>query len=97
MSICVGLSDKDAWFTLNYMELKPIGPDVKPVLDPAGVGPPAPVLGPAARPDVGVEPVLEPRGPNIPNLAKPPTKVGVGFLSYFLYLFCHKTCFDSIL
>ncbi|XP_029025299.1 endoplasmic reticulum mannosyl-oligosaccharide 1,2-alpha-mannosidase isoform X2 [Betta splendens] len=69
-----GLSVKEAWFTPNDMELKPIGPDVKPVLDLAIGRPPVPVLRPAAGPDVGADPVLEPKGPNIPILAKPPTK-----------------------
>lgn len=77
--LCVGLSDKEDWLGLNDRELKAIPPGVKPVLDLAPGKAPAPVPGPHVGPAAGshavADTVLEPRGPNIPILAKPPTKV----------------------
>ncbi|XP_026195471.1 endoplasmic reticulum mannosyl-oligosaccharide 1,2-alpha-mannosidase [Anabas testudineus] len=69
-----GLSDREDWLALNDRELKATPPGVKPVLDPGTGKVPAPVPGPAVGPDAGAGPVLEPRGPNIPILAKPPNK-----------------------
>ncbi|XP_051267985.1 endoplasmic reticulum mannosyl-oligosaccharide 1,2-alpha-mannosidase isoform X2 [Dicentrarchus labrax] len=81
-----GLSDREDWLELNDREVKTILPDVKSVLGQAADKAPAPVagphvepaLGPALRPDVGPDvvpdSVVEPREPNIPILAKPPTK-----------------------
>lgn len=80
--VCVGLSDKEDWLGLNDRELAN-PPGVKPVLNLTPAKAPAPVpgphVGPAAESDAGANPVLEPRGPNIPILAKPPTKVRVVF------------------
>ena len=81
--VCVGLSDKEDWLELNDREMKTILPDVKSILGPAAGKAPAPVagphVGPALVPEVGPDAVVEPKGPNIPILAKPPTKVRLYF------------------
>ncbi|XP_041825713.1 endoplasmic reticulum mannosyl-oligosaccharide 1,2-alpha-mannosidase [Melanotaenia boesemani] len=64
-----GLSDREDW-----MEPNVIPPGLKPILNPAVVKAPAPVVGPHLGPAVGLDAVAEPKGPNIPILAKPPTK-----------------------
>ncbi|XP_069017550.1 endoplasmic reticulum mannosyl-oligosaccharide 1,2-alpha-mannosidase [Embiotoca jacksoni] len=70
-----GLSDREDWLELDDRDLKAVPPGVKPVLGPAAAGkPPAPVVGPHLGPAVGPDSVAEPRGPNVPILAKPPTK-----------------------
>lgn len=56
------------------------GPHVQPALGPA-VGPEG--VGPDTGPGAGLDVVMEPRGPNIPILAKPPIKVRVIFISLF--------------
>ncbi|XP_061590463.1 endoplasmic reticulum mannosyl-oligosaccharide 1,2-alpha-mannosidase [Cololabis saira] len=65
-----GVSVKGDWLDLNYRQLnaEPLG--LKPVLNPAAGKAPEPVVGPA----VGPVPVAEPKEPNIPILAQPPTK-----------------------
>lgn len=98
--MCVGLSDRDDWLELNDRELEPIPLGVKSVLDQAAGKAPAPVAGPhvgpavgpgagpdagpAVGPAAGPDAVVEPRGPNVPILAKPPTKVRVVF-SYLFF------------
>ncbi|XP_029372403.1 endoplasmic reticulum mannosyl-oligosaccharide 1,2-alpha-mannosidase isoform X1 [Echeneis naucrates] len=67
-----GLPEREDWLELNDRELIPLG--VKPVLGPDADKPPAPVAGPHVGDAVGPDPVLEPRGPNIPILPKPPIK-----------------------
>ncbi|XP_070845879.1 endoplasmic reticulum mannosyl-oligosaccharide 1,2-alpha-mannosidase [Chaetodon trifascialis] len=69
-----GWSDREEWLELNNRELKTILPDVKSVLVEAAGKAPAPVAGPHLEPALGPEAVVEPKGPNIPILAKPPTK-----------------------
>ncbi|KAM9338091.1 endoplasmic reticulum mannosyl-oligosaccharide 1,2-alpha-mannosidase [Symphorus nematophorus] len=73
-----GLPDREDWLELNDRELKTVVPVVKAVLGPVAVKAPAPVagphVGPALVPEAGPDAVVEPRGPNIPILAKPPTK-----------------------
>lgn len=66
-----GLADKDEWLELNDRGLNVVPPGLKPVLRPAEGRAPALVAGPHPEP---AEDLLEPRGPNIPVLAKPPTK-----------------------
>ncbi|XP_049460203.1 endoplasmic reticulum mannosyl-oligosaccharide 1,2-alpha-mannosidase [Epinephelus fuscoguttatus] len=76
-----GLSDKEDWLELNDREMKDILPGVESVLDGAAgkALPPVagPHVGPAVDPDVGADVVMKPRGPNIPMLAKPPTKTKI--------------------
>ncbi|XP_076614682.1 endoplasmic reticulum mannosyl-oligosaccharide 1,2-alpha-mannosidase [Chaetodon auriga] len=69
-----GWSDREEWLEMNDRELKTILPDVKSVLVEAAGKAPAPVAGPHLEPALGLEAVVEPKGPNIPILAKPPTK-----------------------
>ncbi|XP_030598628.1 endoplasmic reticulum mannosyl-oligosaccharide 1,2-alpha-mannosidase [Archocentrus centrarchus] len=69
-----GLSDREDWLDLDDRELKAIPPGVKPVLGLAAGKVPAPVAGPHLQPAVGPDAVPEPKGPNIPILAKPPKK-----------------------
>ncbi|XP_032426137.1 endoplasmic reticulum mannosyl-oligosaccharide 1,2-alpha-mannosidase [Xiphophorus hellerii] len=65
-----GLSDKEDWLELSDRSLVP--PGLKPVLRPVeGRGP---VAGSHAEPAEGPQDPMEPRGPNIPALARPPTK-----------------------
>ncbi|KAM6902437.1 endoplasmic reticulum mannosyl-oligosaccharide 1,2-alpha-mannosidase [Xenentodon cancila] len=65
-----GVSDKEDWLELNDRQLNAGPPGLKPVLNPAAGKAPASVVGPA----VGPVPVAEPKEPNIPILAQPPTK-----------------------
>ncbi|XP_070706993.1 endoplasmic reticulum mannosyl-oligosaccharide 1,2-alpha-mannosidase [Pempheris klunzingeri] len=81
-----GLSDREDWLELNDRELKAIPLGVKSVLGQAEGKAPAPVAGPHVGPPVGPDAgpgvgpgassdaAVEPRGPNVPILAKPPTK-----------------------
>ncbi|XP_038124163.1 endoplasmic reticulum mannosyl-oligosaccharide 1,2-alpha-mannosidase [Cyprinodon tularosa] len=69
-----GLSDKEDWLEVNDRGLNMVPPGLKPVLRPAEGKPPAPVAGPHLEPAEGPPDTMEPRGPNIPALAKPPTK-----------------------
>nr|XP_046230717.1 endoplasmic reticulum mannosyl-oligosaccharide 1,2-alpha-mannosidase isoform X2 [Scatophagus argus] len=77
-----GSADREDWLELNDRELKTILPGVKSVLGHAAGKAPAPAAGPHVRPplgpevgpEVGPDAVVEPKGPNIPLLPKPPTK-----------------------
>ncbi|XP_038550327.1 endoplasmic reticulum mannosyl-oligosaccharide 1,2-alpha-mannosidase-like isoform X1 [Micropterus salmoides] len=65
-----GLSDREDWLELNDRELKTIPPAVKSILEQAAGKAQVPVAGPAVGPDA----LVEPRGPNVAILAKPPIK-----------------------
>ncbi|XP_054468619.1 endoplasmic reticulum mannosyl-oligosaccharide 1,2-alpha-mannosidase [Anoplopoma fimbria] len=70
-----GWSDREDWLELNDRDVK----DLPPILDQAtGKGLP-PVAGPhvlpAVDPDADAGAPVEPRGPNIPILPRPPTKI----------------------
>ncbi|KAM9841270.1 endoplasmic reticulum mannosyl-oligosaccharide 1,2-alpha-mannosidase [Aulostomus maculatus] len=69
-----GLSDRDDWLELSDRDLRAVPPGVKPVFGPAAAQSPAPVAGPHLGPAVGPDATVEPRGPNIPMLEKPPIK-----------------------
>ncbi|XP_023147285.2 endoplasmic reticulum mannosyl-oligosaccharide 1,2-alpha-mannosidase isoform X3 [Amphiprion ocellaris] len=69
-----GLSDREDWLELNDPELKAAPPGVKPVLGPAAGDAPAPAAGPHLEPAVVLDVVVDPRGPNVPILPKPPIK-----------------------
>ncbi|XP_008297215.1 endoplasmic reticulum mannosyl-oligosaccharide 1,2-alpha-mannosidase [Stegastes partitus] len=70
-----GLSDREDWLEVNDRDMKAVPPGVKPALDPAaGDQPPAPAAGPHLEPAVHPDVVVEPKGPNVPILPKPPTK-----------------------
>lgn len=73
--------DGEDWPELSDRDLKTLDPDMKPMLGPAAVKAPAPVLGPHVAPRVGADPVAEPKGPNIPILPKPPIKVSFKCMS----------------
>lgn len=77
LCVSVGLSDKDDWLELNDRGLDLVPPGLKPALRPAEGKAPAPVVGPHLDPAESLQDLLEPRGPNIPVLPKPPTKVGL--------------------
>lgn len=82
--MCVGLSDREDWLEVNDREVKAVPPGAKPVLGPVADKAPAPVVGPDVGPAVGPDSVVELIQPNIPILAKPPTKVRCVFAcSYF--------------
>lgn len=88
--VCSGLPDREEWLDLNDREVKYVAPDVKSELDqdPGKAPPPVagPHVGPAVDPDAGADAmVMEPRGPIVPILPKPPIKVGLVFV--FIYLF----------
>lgn len=67
---CTGLSDSEHW--LQHRDLPP---GVNPVLGPAAAEGPAPVAGPRVGPVNTPDDFAEPRGPNVPMLARPPIKV----------------------
>ncbi|XP_068588533.1 endoplasmic reticulum mannosyl-oligosaccharide 1,2-alpha-mannosidase [Cebidichthys violaceus] len=73
-----GGSDREDWLELNDRDVKDLPPGVKSILDQAEGKALPPVAGPhvlpAVDPDVGAGAVVEPRGPNIPILPKPPIK-----------------------
>ncbi|XP_074473105.1 endoplasmic reticulum mannosyl-oligosaccharide 1,2-alpha-mannosidase [Sebastes fasciatus] len=74
-----GLPDREEWLDLNDREVKYVAPDVKSELDqdPGKAPPPVagPHVGPAVDPDAGADAmVMEPRGPIVPILPKPPIK-----------------------
>lgn len=87
--LCPVLPDRDDWLELNDGELKAVLPGVKPVVSeeegkaPAPMAGPhvGPAVGPDAGPVVGPDAVLEPKGPNVPILPKPPLKVRLFFCS----------------
>lgn len=83
--MCIlGLSDREDWLDLNDRQLNAALPGLKPLLNPAAGKAPAPVVGPHLGPAVGPDPVAEPKGPSVPILAQPPTKVRfVILLKYF--------------
>ncbi|XP_008322499.1 endoplasmic reticulum mannosyl-oligosaccharide 1,2-alpha-mannosidase isoform X2 [Cynoglossus semilaevis] len=64
-----GLSDSEHW--LQHRDLPP---GVNPVLGPAAAEGPAPVAGPRVGPVNTPDDFAEPRGPNVPMLARPPIK-----------------------
>lgn len=74
---------------LNERVLKAPEPDEKAVMGQVVAPVAGPQVGPALGPDVGPDAEAEPRGPDIPMLAKPPVKVRVVFVC--LYLFGENT------
>ncbi|XP_022046700.2 endoplasmic reticulum mannosyl-oligosaccharide 1,2-alpha-mannosidase isoform X1 [Acanthochromis polyacanthus] len=69
-----GLSDREDWLELTDQQLKAAPPGVKPVLGPAAGIAPAPAARPHLEPAVGLDVIVEARGPNVPILPKPPIK-----------------------
>ncbi|KAK9532843.1 hypothetical protein VZT92_010208 [Zoarces viviparus] len=73
-----GGSDREDWLELNDRDVKDLPPGVKSILDQAegkALPPVAePHVLPAVDPDAVTGAVVEPRGPNVPIMPKPPIK-----------------------
>lgn len=95
--LCSGWSDREDLLELNDRDVTDLPRGVKSILDDAAGKAPPPAAGPhvrpAVEPDAAAGAVVEPKGPNVPILPKPPIKVRAVFVfinctAVIIYLPC---------